>query len=34
MDDRRPTAFLDTLLGMRRYRANADWSLVSYSDEA
>jgi hypothetical protein len=34
MDDRRPIALLDTLFGMRKHRTNADWSLVSYSDDA
>jgi hypothetical protein len=34
MDNRRPIPFLDTLLGMRKYRTNADWSLVSYDDQA
>jgi uncharacterized protein len=34
MDDRRPVPFLDTLLGMRKHRTNADWSLVSYDDQA
>jgi hypothetical protein len=34
MDDRRPIALLDTLFGMRKHRTNANWSLVSYSDEA
>ncbi|WP_429348987.1 SEL1-like repeat protein [Paraburkholderia sp. Clong3] len=34
MDDRRPVPFLDSLLGMRKHRTNADWSLVSYSDQA
>ena len=32
MDDRRPIPFLDTLLGMRKHRTNADWSLVSYDE--
>ncbi|OLL27346.1 hypothetical protein BTH42_33100 [Burkholderia sp. SRS-W-2-2016] len=34
MDDRRPVPFLDPLLGMRKQRTNADWSLVSYDDQA
>ncbi|NIE68008.1 sel1 repeat family protein [Burkholderia sp. Ax-1719] len=34
MDDRRPIPFLDTLLGMRKFRTNADWSLVSYDERA
>jgi uncharacterized protein len=34
IDKRRPLPFLDTLLGMRKHRINADWSLVSYTDEA
>jgi TPR repeat protein len=34
MDNRRPIPFLDTLLGMRKYPTNADWSLVSYDDQA
>ncbi|OLL27345.1 hypothetical protein BTH42_33095 [Burkholderia sp. SRS-W-2-2016] len=34
MDDRRPIPFLDTLLGMRKHRTNADWSLVSYDSQA
>ncbi len=34
MDDRRPIALLDTLFGMRKYSTNADWSLVSYDEQA
>ncbi|MEM5310143.1 sel1 repeat family protein [Paraburkholderia sp. JHI869] len=32
MDNRRPVALLDTLLGMRQYRTDANWSLVSYDE--
>jgi TPR repeat protein len=32
MDDRRLVPFLDSLLGMRKHRTNADWSLVSYDE--
>jgi uncharacterized protein len=34
MDDRRPIPFLDMLLGMRKHRTHADWSLVSYDEQA
>jgi TPR repeat protein len=34
MDDRRPIPLLDTLFGMRKYRTDADWSLVSYDKRA
>ena len=34
VDDRRPVPFLDTLLGMRKHRTNADWRLVSYDEQA
>ncbi|RAR51919.1 hypothetical protein C7401_13582 [Paraburkholderia unamae] len=34
LDDRRPVPFLDSLLGMRKHRTNADWSLVSYDEQA
>ncbi|RAR48862.1 hypothetical protein C7401_14845 [Paraburkholderia unamae] len=34
MDNRRPIALIDTLLGMRKYSTDADWSLVSYDERA
>jgi TPR repeat protein len=34
MDNRRPIALIDTLLGKRKYSTDADWSLVSYDEQA